>query len=110
MSSIIWTNHARERNAQRLISEDWVMKTLNDPDESIPSNDQTIKHKKRFNNQTVSVVTKYTDKGEKLILSTWINPPTQGSSDFKNQQRNREMKKASNLKKFWLTILHQIGL
>lgn len=110
MASIIWTTHARERNSQRLISEDWITKTLNDPDQSLPSDDQTIKHKKRFEHQTVTVITKYTDKGEYLILSSWINPPTTGSIDFKNQQKNNEMKKASNLKKFWLTILHQIGL
>lgn len=110
MSSIIWTNHARERNSQRLISEAWIMKTLNDPDESIPEDNQTIKHKKRFEHQTVTVITKYTEKGDYLILSSWINPPTIGSSDFKNQQRNSEMKKASGLKKFWVTLLNQIGI
>lgn len=110
MASIIWTTHARERNSQRLISEDWITKTLNDPDESIQSSDQTIKHKKRFDHQTVTVITKFTDKGDSLILSSWINPPIPGSSDFKNQQRSNEMKKASNLKKIWLTVLHQIGL
>jgi len=110
MGSYIWTNHARERNSQRLISEEWITKTLNDPDESIPEDNQTSKYKRRFEHQTVTVITKLTDKGEKLILSSWINPPTVGSIDFKNQQRNRDMKKATNLKKFWLTVLHQIGL
>lgn len=109
MSKIIWTNHAKERNSQRLISEDWITQTLNNPDNVIPEAD-TKKYKKSFGHQTVTVITKYTNDAEELILSTWINPPTPGSVDFKNQNREREMKKATNFKKFWLTILNQFGL
>lgn len=109
MANYIWTNHARERNKQRLISEEWIMKTLNDPDEVINEGD-SIKSKRRFDHQTVTVITKYNERGENIIISSWINPPTPGSMDYKKEQNYKQMKNASNLKKILLIFLRQIGL
>lgn len=110
MSKFIWTNHAMERNKQRGISESYINQTLNNPDQSLPFADQTTKYRKRFDYQTVTVIVKQNERGENLILSSWIDPPNYGTSDYKKGQRYKDMKKASNLKKLWFTFLNQIGL
>lgn len=99
-----------ERNKQRGISENYINQTLNNPDQSFSSADQTTKYRKRFDYQTVTVIVKQNEHGENLILSSWIDPPNYGTSDYKGKQRYKDMKKASNLKKLWLTFLNQVGL
>lgn len=109
MSKIIWTNHARERNKQRDISEDYIHKTINNYDQNINSGDNKYTFKKRFNHQTVTVITKYTEHGEYLILSAWIDPPNFGTMDYKKNKNYRDMKKAGIIKKIWITLRSQMG-
>lgn len=110
MSNIIWTNHAKERNKQRQITEKWVEQTVNSPDETRPLEDGKTEYKKKFDNQTVAVVTTKSREGKYLILSTWINPPTPGTLDYKNKEYSNKIKRAGSLRKIWTTFLHQIGL
>ena len=110
MGDIIWTKHARQRNSQRQISENWAEQTVNSPDETKELEEGKTEYKKRFNNQTVTVVTAKSREGKYLILSSWINPPIVGTSDYKNKEYDKQMKKAGGLKKLFLTLIRQIGL
>ena len=110
MGDIIWTKHARQRNSQRQISENWAEQTVNSPDETKELEEGKTEYKKRFNNQTVTVVTAKSREGKYLILSSWINPPVPGTIDYKNRNYNKQMKSAGSFKKFWLTLLRQLGL
>lgn len=110
MSDFIWTNHAKERNKERQITEKWIEQTVNSPDETKALENGKTEYKKRFGNQTVAVVTTKSREGKYLVLSTWINPPNLGTYDFKKNEYLKKIKKAGNLKKLWLTFLHQAGL
>jgi hypothetical protein len=110
MGNFIWTNHAKDRNKERKISENYINQTLHNPDQRINTQDQKIEYKKRFDHQTVTVIVKQNERGENLILSAWINPPNYGTADYKNNQNYHEMKKASPIKKLWLTLLQQVGI
>lgn len=110
MNNFIWTNHALQRLKDRKITESFASNTLESPDESFENTDGTIKLRKKLENQTATAIIKTNDKGDNIILSFWLDPPNPGTRDFKGKQRYKEMKKASFLRKFWLTLLNQVGL
>lgn len=110
MSDIIWTNHAKERNKQRQITESWVEGTVNNPDSYREIEDGKTESKKKFENYTVTVITAKSKEGKYLILSTWINPPIYGTNDYKKSEYIKEAKKAGPFKKLLLTIVHQLGI
>lgn len=110
MSEIIWTNHAKERNKERQISQKWVEETVINPDKTIKNEAGKLELKKEFGNFTVTVITTTSTEGKYLILSSWINPPIPGTIDYKNRSYFKKLRKAGNLKKFWLTFIHQFGL
>lgn len=109
MSNIIWTNHARERNQQRQITEDWIETTVNRPDNYSEVEGGRIKSQKSFGQYTVTVITTKADSGKYLILSSWVNPPISGTMDHKNKSFQKNMKKSSGAKKIIRTILGQLG-
>ena len=108
-NDIIWTNHARDRLNKRKIHKDLVIQAIISPDHTKQNNGAT-EYQKRFDNQTVAAIVKENEKGESIILSCWIDPPNPGTADFKQKGRYNASKKASLLKKFWLTFLNQVGL
>ena len=110
MGNIIWTNHAFEKNKERQITQNWIEQTINNPDDYFEIDGGKIESRKKFGNQTVTVITAKTESGKYLILSAWIDPPSLGTSDFKKKKLRNDMKKASTIKKIWLTFLNQIGL
>lgn len=105
----IITNHADERIQQRKIPPSYVDKTLNNPDQKIPTGDGTIRYKKKFGTYTTTAVVKMNEKYENVVVSFWIDPPTFGSMDHKKQEGYKEMKKAGSWKKIFLTVKRQIG-
>ncbi len=107
MSEIVFTNHVKDRMSERKISQDLVWKTVNSPDESL---DNSTKFIKQFGNQRLTVITKYGDRGEIVVLSVWIDPPNPGTLDSNKRERYKQMRKASAIKKLWYTLLNQIGL
>lgn len=109
MSGIVWTKHAEERNKQRGITQDWIEQTLNNPDASSQLDDGKMEYKKKFGEKTVTVISTKSKEGKYLILSSWINPPNYGTPEHKYKTYNKQLKKAGNFKKIWITILHQIG-
>lgn len=107
--AIIWTNHSIERAKQRGIPQSWIEKTINSPDNSFDKGDKSMECHKKFDNQTVTVIIKENELGQYIILSCWIDPPNYGTADFRKNKNYHDMKKASLLKKFWLTLRGQIG-
>lgn len=110
MSNFIWTKHALQRLSDRKIPKSFADKTLESPDEAVPGEDGTIKIKKRLETQTATAIIKVNERNESIVLSFWLNPPNPGTKDFKYKEMRKEMKKASFIKKFWLTLRNQIGL
>jgi len=110
MSEPVWTNHVLERIRDRKISQSQIIETLRWPESTNKSSDGATNSQRKFGNQTVSVISKKNEKNEDIILSVWIDPPNPGTADFKQKGRYNASKKASLLKKFWLTFLNQVGL
>ena len=109
MEKFIWTHHALARLNERKISGDLAIATLTAPDKTIANSDQTIKFQKSFQTQTATVIAKENENGQYIILSYWIDPPNPGTKDYRRKARYNEIKKASTLRKLWLTFLDQIG-
>ena len=110
MNKIIWTNHSKKRLNDRKISQKQITETLKSPDSKINNPDGSIELAREYGKQKVHVVIKENEKKELIILSCWINPPNYNSVDFKKKQHYKKMDKSSNLKKFWYTLLNQIGI
>lgn len=110
MSKIIWTNHALQRIKDRKISQGQIQQTIISPDSTINNPDGSTEFAREYGQQKVFVVTRKNDKGEIIILSCWINPPTVGSKDHKKKMYYKKQKNSKGLKKFWYTFLNQLGL
>lgn len=109
MSDIIWTKHAQARNQERQITQDWIEKTINNPDDFSEIEGGKIKSNKNFGLHTVTVITTKANSGKYLILSAWVNPPIPGTKDFKKESQKRKIRNSSGIKKIWLTLLGQLG-
>jgi len=110
MSDIIWTKHALERNRERQITQNWIEKTVNHPDEYSIIENGKIKSNKNFGQHTVTVITTKADSGKYLILSAWVNPPIPGTKDYKKENYKKKARNSSGVKKIWLTLLGQLGI
>ncbi len=108
-TNYIWTKHALSRLGDRQIPQSLLNQALYYPDRTFYK-DGTIEVQKRIEDRTFAVIMKENEKGEKIILSCWVNPPYPGTKDAKNNSRYHQMQKASVWKKIWLTILSQLGL
>jgi hypothetical protein len=109
MSKIIWTNHALKRINDRKISQGQITQTISSPDSKLNNEDGSVEFIKEFGIQKVHVIIKENTNGELIILSCWVNPPNLGTADFKNEKLRKEVKRSGSLKKFWLTLLNQLG-
>lgn len=110
MAHYIWTNHARERLNERRIPQELINQALYSPDREMYLEGGKIELQKRIDDKTVAAIVKTNQKGEKIIVSCWINPPYPGTKDARNRSRYLQMQKGSFWKKVWLTILNQLGL
>lgn len=106
----IWTKHVLERIKDRKISQNQIVEALRWSEAVEKTSDGAVKHSRKFGNQTLSVITKKNEKDEDVILSVWIDPPNSGTAGFRQKERYKASKKASFIKKFWLTFLNQVGL
>lgn len=109
-NTYIWTNHAIQRLKQRKIPRKFIDQTLSHPDKKLYKDKYVTEQQKRINGITTAVIIKKNENDEKIILSCWVNPPFPGTRDYKLRQRFFAMKKASFMKKVWLTILNKVGL
>lgn len=109
MPKIIWTNHANQRLKDRKITSSQVTQTINSPDSKIKNNDGSVELSREFGQQKVHAVVKENENGELILLSCWINPPNTGSMDHKKNNYYKNVKKSKGIKKFWYTLLNQLG-
>ena len=109
-NNYIWTNHAIQRLQERKIPRKLIDQALYHSDKKLYRNASVTEQQKRINGITIAVIIKENENGEKIIVSCWVNPPFPGTKDYKLRQRFFAMKKASFMKKIWLTLLNQIGL
>ncbi len=109
-NNYIWTNHAIQRLKQRKIPRKLIDQALYHPDKKLYRNAYVTEQQKRIKGITIAVIIKENENGEKIIVSCWVNPPFPGTKDYKLRQRFLAMKKASFMKKIWLTLLNKIGL
>jgi len=109
MSKIIWTNHAKERLNDRKISQNQINQTIFSFDSKLNNKDGSAEYVRKFKSQKIHVVIKENEDGDIIILSCWINPPNEGSKEFKNEKFRKNIKNASPLKKTWLTLINQLG-
>ena len=105
----IWTRHALERLNERKISRHLIDQVFYSPDRTFHKDNGAIEMQKRIKDRTFAVVVKQNDRGEKLIVSCWVNPPYAGTRDHKKRSRYLEMQRGSFWKKVWLTVLDQLG-
>ncbi len=105
----IWTDHALSRMKERGIPDDYAISAFKDPDTS-KRNEGGLKLSKQIDDKTVILVIKKNEESEWLVVSAWMDPPMEGTKDFKKKQRYNEYRKGSLAKKIWLTILKQLGL
>ncbi len=105
----IWTKHALDRLGERKIPQGLINQVLYYPDRTIYK-DGTMELQKRIEDRTFAAIIKENDKGEKIVLSCWANPPYPGTKDAQHKSRYHQMQKASPWKKIWLTVLNQLGL
>lgn len=122
INDIVFTNHAIDRMKERGVSGDWAWQTVKNFDNSNPGKEKhTTEFIKRFNQYTLTVIGKKNDIGEWVVLSVWMDPPLQGTADFRKRagylkkqdkirQLDRKMDKAGFWGKIWLTVRKQIGI
>lgn len=106
MSNIIFTDHALKRLDQRLFTKNMVIATINHPDKTnFGKQDGTKKFSKRIANQVITAITSTNEKDEIIVISTWIDPPHEGTKDARKKARYLLRKKSGFLKGIWLTFL-----
>lgn len=104
--SLIFTNHVLARMKERGINKEQIWETYTSPDaqDQVKDADRRVK---KFGNRSITIVFKYNEKNETVILSAWIDPPLPGSKDAKEKIWWSEYKKAGFWKKIWLTFMKQ---
>lgn len=106
----IWTDHAMDRMKERGIPKDYATEAIKNPDSFQSNNGDGTKSTKKIADRTITLVTKKNERGEKIVVSIWMDPPMIGTKDHKNKLRYKKYKKASVGGKIWMTILKQLGL
>jgi len=109
-AGLIWTNHALTRLRERQFTQETAAVAYTSPDYTKAGKQSgTIEYQKRLGEKTVTLIISKNREGEKIVVSAWIDPPAQGTSDYRNRQRYLEYQKASGLKKIFLIIKEQLG-
>jgi hypothetical protein len=95
---------------ERKIDRHIIEQAYYSPDRTYQKDKHTTEFQKHIDGRTFAVIVKQNDKGEKLIVSCWVNPPFPGTRDAKKRSRYLQMQHGSFWKKVWLTVLDQLGL
>lgn len=106
---IVWTNHAKQRAKERKIDLEQIESAVASPDKTEPNEKGGVRYQKRVGKQSFIALVKENERGEKVIVSAWVNPPNPGTRDEIYKKRYNEAQKSSWIKKLWLTFLNQAG-
>ncbi len=107
---VVWTNHALSRLNERGFTKDMVVDAFHHPDISSPAKDGGTSLRKTFGASTVTVIAKQNQKNEWVIISCWIDPPLEGTPDYRKKQNYLAYQKASFWGKLFLILKKQLGL
>lgn len=105
----IWTNHALERLGQRGLTQEMAWSAVAQSDHSQPGKQGSTEYRKKFGKSTVTVIVKTSERGEKIVISCWIDPPYYGTDDYYKKQAYDRYQKASGWGKVWLIIKEALG-
>lgn len=107
---IIFTTHALQRLRERGVTQEQVWHIIKHPENRIAGkNPGTTEYQKIVGNSIISVITKFTDKGENLVVSVIVEPPLPGTFAAKQKKYYHEYKNAPWWKKFLLVAKKQLG-
>lgn len=121
ITDVVFTNHSIKRMSQRGITGDWVWQTVKQPEKTLAGKEKhTTEFTKRFGGYTVTAIAKKNDIGEWVVLSAWMDPPLEGTHDYRDKVKykkrqekekvlDKRIEKASFWGKMWLTFRKQAG-
>lgn len=121
INDVVFTNHSIERLKERGITGEMVWQAVKVPDfKSAGKQKHTTEFVKAMAGRRLVCIGKKNDLGEWVVLSAWIDPPFEGTKDFKKHEEykknmNKEKEygqkiaKASFWGKLWLTFKKQSG-
>lgn len=107
---LIFTNHALDQMTRRGVKKEDSYETFKHPDRSFQGKNGGTEFHKWFEGYEVTVIGKQNEKGEWIAVSTWRNPPLEGTKDAVRASQWQQYKKAGLWGKIWLNIKQQIGL
>lgn len=108
---IIFTDHALQRLQERYFKKTMVEYTVTSPDQVSPGKQKgTTEYVKTIEGKKVTAIVGTARTGEPLILSCWIDPPYEGTADYKKKQRYLAYKKASFWGRLWMEIQKLFGI
>jgi hypothetical protein len=111
MSPIIFTDHALKRLEERYFKKTMVEFTVTAPDKVVPGKQKgTTEYIKVFDSKKVTAIVGTARTGEPLILSCWIDPPYEGTTDNKKRKRYLAYKSATFWGRLWMEFQKLVGM
>lgn len=111
MSPIIFTDHALKRLEERYFKKTMVEFTVTAPDKVVPGKQKgTTEYIKVFDSKKVTAIVGTARTGEPLILSCWIDPPYEGTTDYKKRKRYLAYKSATFWGRLWMEFQKLVGM
>lgn len=106
---LIFTNHALEQITNRGVRKEDAYEAFKHPDRAFDGKNGGTEFHKWFEGYEITVIGKKNEKGEWIAVSTWRNPPMEGTRDASKQSDWKQYKKAGPLGKIFITIKQQLG-
>ncbi|MEP7166719.1 MAG: hypothetical protein ABI758_01920 [Candidatus Woesebacteria bacterium] len=111
MSSLIFTNHVKDRIHDRRMNTSQIEHAFHSPDKKYSGKEAgTTVFEKQFGSQRVTVITKQNDRHEWIVISAWIDPPHAGTQDAKKRAYWQEYRRAGFWGKWWVMLKQSLGL
>lgn len=109
--SLIWTNHALDRLAERKLDQQLAWSAWKYPDEKVPGKiPGTTEFRKRVKTSLITMIMNKNEQGEWIVVSCWIDPPLPGTKDERKQRDWQRYQKATGLLKWYLSFKRALGL
>lgn len=121
-SDIVFTNHAVDRMKERGIAGNLAWEAIINPDKKSAGKEKyTTEFVKQFDTYKITAIGKKNERGSWVILSVWMDPPLQGTADYRNREKylkgldrkkrlDKKMATSGFWGKMWLTFRKQLGI